>query len=314
MPKFFQSEIAGYDGAKNKFQNVKFKKRDFINSSAAQSGAVLEIIPVHIKNPPIIQFLAYVSTLGDSYNVQYKSEQPFGRNDRYHVWQGNSRTMNLGFTIPSSSISKGLDNLNNLSWLLASLYPSYKDSLSATSVSASPLFRVRYANLIMSTAAGGVGALCVIRSVRVAHDHREGFIGAVPAGMAAGGGNTAGSLIKSAGFDNIVREGERILIPKVIKLTVNMEIINDFSAGWDHQTGNWRGGHRAPGFPYKFGLVRDTQDYQSASETGRVQEDAAVNTADNSALPGSPEAQQSQTGTTVINDTSANVGIEQSNI
>ena len=58
MPKFFQSEIAAYNGAKTKFTNVKFKKGDFENSDAAAAGTLLEFIPVHVKNPPVIQFIA----------------------------------------------------------------------------------------------------------------------------------------------------------------------------------------------------------------------------------------------------------------
>ncbi len=44
MPKFFQAEIAAYDGQKNGFQNVKFKENDFQNSSAAEAGSILEFI------------------------------------------------------------------------------------------------------------------------------------------------------------------------------------------------------------------------------------------------------------------------------
>ena len=69
MPKFFQTEIAGYGGSKNTFQNIKFKKNDFANSSAATAGTILEIIPVHIKNPPVIQFIAYLDNLSDTFNT-----------------------------------------------------------------------------------------------------------------------------------------------------------------------------------------------------------------------------------------------------
>ena len=64
MPKFFQVEKAAYAGEKNTFSNVKFKKNDFDSSYAAEAGTILEIIPVHIKNPPVIQFIAYVWSSG----------------------------------------------------------------------------------------------------------------------------------------------------------------------------------------------------------------------------------------------------------
>jgi len=318
MPKFFQTEIAGYNGEKNTFQNVKFKKHDFSNSSAAAAGTILEIIPVHIKNPPIIQFMAYISTLGDSYSAAYKSTQPYGRTDQYHIWSGNKRSINVNFDIPSSSVAKGLDNLNNLSWLLASLYPTYKDKISSTSVSASPLFRVRYGSLIMSPAQGGLGVLCTIPTIRVTHDHKEGFIGVVASGMSTGGGTTAGSLIKAAGFDSSVRDGEKILIPKLMKVNASLTVVNDHPMGWDHQTGQWRGNRSAARWPYKVGLIRDTKDELSASSTGGVNEDTSTPTpspGEQPSPPGSPQTQQTaNAATTVLNDTSSDVGVEESSI
>ena len=115
MAKFFQSEIAAYGGDKQTFQNVKFKKGPLNNSSAAEAGTILEIIPVHIKNPPVIQFVAYLDSLSDSFNSQYSSEQPFGRTNPYYIWKGNKRSIRVSWDIPSSSKSMGLNNLNNLS-------------------------------------------------------------------------------------------------------------------------------------------------------------------------------------------------------
>ena len=143
MAKFFQSEIAAFDGDRSGFQNVKFKKNDFNSSTAAEGGAVLKFIPVHYKNPPVIQFIAFLDSLSDRYDTQYGEQQPFGRTNPYYIWQGNKRSIGISFAIPSSGISNGLHNLNNLSWLLSSVYPTYKDSTTATSVAASPLFRLK---------------------------------------------------------------------------------------------------------------------------------------------------------------------------
>ena len=166
----------------------------------------------------------------------------------------------------------------------------------------------------------------MIKNVSVTHNFREGYIGAVASGMSVGGGTTAGALIKSAGFDNIIREGEKILIPKEIKLGFSLEVVHDHALGWDHNTGNWRGGHEAPGYPYRVGLVRDTQDGPTLNETGRIMEDTTPpSTSDTSPFnntqanldnaPGSPNAQQSSANSNVlINDTNADVGIEESNV
>jgi len=295
MPKFFQTELAAYGGEKQGFQNIKFKKRDFNNSNAALAGTILEIIPVHIKNPPVIQFLAYVDDITDMHKSQQTANTGYGRSNPYYIWTSGDRNIRLGVTLVSPSITAGLDNLNNLSWLIAAQYPTYKDRNTATSIAASPLFRVRYGNLISSRSGGGQGVLCVIKGgVSVTHRGRDGYISAVPYGMAAGGGNTAGQLIKSAGFDNLIREGEKILIPKTIKLRLELAVVHDHQMGWDQDTGAWRSGWAAPGFPYGVGLVRDTKDAPSAALDGDINQDTGTPAqADGSEpAPGTPEALQ----------------------
>jgi len=261
MPKFFQTEIAAYGGEKNTLTNVKFKKGGtFENSSAAETGTLLEIIPVHIKNPPVIQFIAYLDSLKDDFKQSFTEEQPYGRTDSYYIWKSSQRSISVSWSIPSTSISIGLDNLNNLSWFLAALYPTYKDTQTATSIAATPMFRVRYANLISSPTANGQGALCIIKGANVTHDHKEGFIGVSPRATGTNFANIESRLVKAAGFESSLQEGKKILIPKLIKINCTLDIVHDHKLGWDFTTGEWRGGTAAPGYPYNFGLIRDTQD------------------------------------------------------
>ena len=260
MSKFFQNELAAYNGEKNGFQNVKFKKRALDNSDAAEGGSILEIIPVHIKNPPVIQFIAFMDNINDSFNSSTTATQPFGRPDPYYIWKSNTRQIKISLSIPSSGITAALDNLNNLSWLLGSLYPTYKDNFTTTSIAASPLFRVRYANLICSSTRDGQGLLGVIDGISVTHDFKSGFIAVVPENMNSAAANTAGRVLKEAGFDNSIREGKKLLIPKEMKIGFTLKVVHDHSLGWDYETGAWRGGLSAPRFPYDFGMLRDTGD------------------------------------------------------
>ena len=116
MPKFFPYEKAAYAGEKQGLSNVTFKQNDFENSAGAQGGALIEIIPVHIKNPPVIQFMAFLSgDISDNYSPQYTEEQPFGRPDPFYTWKSAKRTISINLDLPSSSKSRALDNLNNLS-------------------------------------------------------------------------------------------------------------------------------------------------------------------------------------------------------
>lgn len=295
MSKFFQNDIAAHAGDKTGLRNVNFKKRNFDNSAAAEAGSILEIIPVHIKNPPVIQFVAYLENLNDSFNIKYEQKQPYGRTDPYYIWEGNSRSIGVSLAIPNTSVSHALDNLNNLSWLAASVYPVYKERVSANSIAASPLWRIRYANLIASRTSGGQGALCKFDRLNVAYGIEDGFIAIENSGENA-------DLIKSAGFDNIVRSGDKFLIPKTISIDLDLDIIHDHALGWDYETGNWRGGKAAPGYPYGFGLVRDTGDNPGADPSGGARTEAASAGIQN-APPGSPQAQEANQRQLEIFDT-----------
>ena len=260
MPKFFQVEQAAYAGQKNTFRNVKFKKNDLDSSNAAEAGTILEIIPIHIKRPPVIQFIAYLDQLTDKFNSKQTSEQPFGRTDPYYIWKSNDRSIGVTFTIPSTGFANAMDNLNNLSWFLGSLYPSYKDTVTATSLAASPMFRVRFGNLICSSTRDGQGLLGVIQAVNVTHDLKGGVIGFEVENVGSSFASTAAKVLKEAGFENSIREGKKLMIPKFIKVSFTLNVVHDHSMGWDYNTGNWRGGLTAPRFPYDFGMLRDTSD------------------------------------------------------
>ena len=255
MPKFFQSEIGAYDGSRSEFKNLDFKRNDLNNSSAAERGGVLEFIPLHIRNPPVIQFVAYITSLTDRYSADYAQERPFGRTNPFFIWEGNSRDISLSVDLPASGISKALDNLNNLSWLLASLYPSFKDSVNATSVAASPLHRVRYGNLICSSTNNGQGLLCVLRGATITHDTTNGFIHVNPKNMGSSFANVAGQVLTAAKFENHVSENKSLIIPKLMKLSLTLGVVHDHPLGWDFYTGKFRGGRTAPGFPYDLPLV-----------------------------------------------------------
>jgi len=263
LPKFLPHEKAAYGGHKTGLKNVDFKTNTLENSPGAEAGTLLEIIPVHVKNPPVIQFMAYLDNIRDSFNNQFTEEQPFGRLDPYYIWRSSRRNIQLSLSLPATSQSKALDNLNNLSWLLASLYPTYKDSDSATSIAASPLFRVRYSNLIASRTQAGQGLLCVIKNANVTHSTKEGFMFISPVGMDSSNANVSGQVLKAAGFHTSVSEGETIQIPKLMKLSLALDVVHDHMMGWDDQ-GNWRGDKSAPKFPYGFGLTRETEPVPGA--------------------------------------------------
>ena len=233
--------------------------KDKFTTDGAQRGTLLEIIPMHIKNPPRITFMAFLDAFTDTLNPEYSAQQVYGRNDAYHIWKGSRRSIRLSWVIPSSGKNMALRNLSHISWFMASLYPAYKEvGGGSNAVSASPLFRVKYANMITSANYPLEGLLCVIKNVQLSHNKKAGFISMKPGGqgqltrdVGEGEGGDIGIVGDIGGindgsiFDDLMgtveTRPEYFLIPMEYKISCNLDIIHEHSLGWDHETGAWRG-------------------------------------------------------------------------
>lgn len=234
--------------------NVPFKGpgAGFTPSKEAEAGTKIEFIPIHYNNSPVISFIAFMPSIKDDFKQGFQSTQPFGRLDPIRMWRSSERTISVNFKIASSSKEMALRNLNNLSWLLASTYPTYDSSQCgcATSVAASPMFRVKYANLITSTTDYD-GLLSIIQNVSVEHNFEKGVIHVSP-----GTNGADKSLLKNAGFPT---QADNYVIASEIGVSCSLEVVHEDTLGWDIHTGEWRG-RTGAGYPYGLGTVKHTTD------------------------------------------------------
>ena len=240
-------------------------EKDVLTSRGASRGTLLEIIPMHIKNPPRITFMAFLGEFTDSFSPEFESPKIYGRSDSYHVWKASPRSIGLSWTIPSSGKNMALRNLANINWFMASLYPAYKEvSAGTNAVSASPLFRVKYSNMIMSADLSERGLLCTITGVKLSHNKKAGFIPFSPGGQGElydepdgpvkpfePGGvvadlpalGIASGENDSALYEELIGPGPRaanFLIPVEYKIGCTLNIIHEHPLGWNHETGKWR--------------------------------------------------------------------------
>tara|TARA_R110002020_G_scaffold388980_1_gene599636 strand:+ start:755 stop:1645 length:891 start_codon:yes stop_codon:yes gene_type:complete len=248
----------------NHFANVPFKgpNQGFTPSREAQEGSKIEFIPIHYKNAPVISFIAYMKNIKDTIDQKVNEQAVFGRPDPIRIWKSSGRKITLGLDIPSSSEEMALRNLNNLNWLLASGYPTYGStegcSSCSSAVAASPLFRVKYANIISNTSPTFNGLLSVIQSFGVTHDFSKGAIY-----VDAGGSDAA--FLRNAGF---AVKAKKIIVAAVITLDITLDIVHEHSMGWDAQTGEWRGDPKGASFPYGIGLQKHTSDPPASKGAG----------------------------------------------
>tara|TARA_R110002051_G_scaffold143703_1_gene216697 strand:- start:320 stop:1102 length:783 start_codon:yes stop_codon:yes gene_type:complete len=95
-----------------------------------------------------VKFPALLTQLDDKFSPNWSSQKVFGRQDPIITFQGTERTIDVAFDVPSKSVNQAKDNLVKLNKLIKFLYPGFSTQGSANTISASPLLRIKFANLI----------------------------------------------------------------------------------------------------------------------------------------------------------------------
>lgn len=101
-----------------------------------------------------VAFPALITQLEDKFSPNWTSENVFGRQDPILTFQNTERTIDVAFDVPSDSIETAERNLTNLNRLISFLYPAYSTSGTSNTISASPLLRIKFANLIYDHSKG----------------------------------------------------------------------------------------------------------------------------------------------------------------
>ena len=100
--------------------------------------------------------------------------------------------------------------------------------------------------------------MCAIKSFSVSPDTKKaGWIPVHAQNMGSNFANLDAQILQEAGFDSFVNEGDRLLIPKLLDASMQLEVINDHSVGWDYATGEWSGGQSASRYPYLLGMQKE---------------------------------------------------------
>ena len=120
---------------------------------------------IEFYNVPVgktVAFKAFLTDFEDRFNSSWNSEDVYGRMDPIQTFQRTQRIISLGWDVVASSIEEAKYNLWKATRLYQMLYPVYKNKSAfkhvegaATVLSAAPLFKLKFLNLI---ADAGVGA------------------------------------------------------------------------------------------------------------------------------------------------------------
>ena len=215
-PTYTESVIAGDDGLyADASENIANNKNLYIEF-------------YHIPTGREVKFKAFITDFSDNYSSNWNDVDVYGRMDPISTFQGTQRTIAFSFDVVSYSETEARKNYQNSQTLLSFLYPVYDTAGSATSLSAAPLIKIKFANLIRDASAG------------------QGTYGTA---------ETAGLVGKLAGLSYLpdieqgfYDRGMSSLLPKLNRFDCEFTVFHTHPLGFN------RGGNsRQEGYPYSGG-------------------------------------------------------------
>ena len=133
----------------------------------------------HVPTGDIVRFKAYITEFRDNYGSDWNDEKAFGRMDPISTFKGTGRIITISWELVAASLHEAVQNWERLSMLLSFLYPTYEArgaaSNGATTIKNSPLFRLKFMNLIQRADRPGVGLLGKVTGFENNPDMDHGF-------------------------------------------------------------------------------------------------------------------------------------------
>lgn len=120
-------------------------------SDAYAAGGDYYIHFIDIPSGIPLKFKAFLTSFEDQYSSQWRDADTFGRMDPISTFHGTKRQINFSFDVVAGSAEEAISNFHKSRVLLSFLYPKYEyhgSEVSATSMVAPPMKKIRFANLI----------------------------------------------------------------------------------------------------------------------------------------------------------------------
>lgn len=202
----------------------------------------------HIATGKCVAFKGFVTAFDDQYVANWNSEQVYGRLDPIMTYQGTARQISISFDVVAVSLEEAQSNLHRIEHLMSMLYPVYNSGKIPT-LQASPLMKIKFANMIRQADKSGVtpyaakgGLVAVVEALNYSPTFEPGFF----------------------------MPGTGQLYPKSVSMNVSFTVLHTHPLGWD-QKGKWRGDGKGRGgltaFPY--GTDDLTGDYSKCQPSGK---------------------------------------------
>ena len=225
-----------------------------------------------------MRFKAFLTAFAEQYSSDWNQEHVFGRMDPIENFRATRRTISLAWTVIAHDNKEAFENMKKVSKLVQFLYPTYSVEAKTFNesgfgiMSASPLLRLKFMNLIQSTAQKGVSEFA----------NQFAAASGVKTAQSYGDVQTLGLVGRVDGFnitheldDGFVMIAGPLAVPKRISLSCTFYPIHEHGMGWDTDTKRFFAPEfpygLSEGFPSNAGIHQVDQSGMAAtSETGGV--------------------------------------------
>ena len=201
--------------------------------SLANAGLVIGFY--HVPSKKTVNFKAFITSFNETYSPEWQSESVYGRADPIQMYKQTTRKITLAFKIPCSTHGEGYENLAKVQRLIQFLYPTYSEVNSATTITQSPLMRLRVMNLVSQITTGDItpGAP---KDMFTAYKSLGG--GEASSGLLGVVGNlTVNHNLENPEGGVLIPEGDTgqgnaLIIPKLLEVNLDFTVIHEAHLGW----------------------------------------------------------------------------------
>ena len=226
---------------------------DTTDSYANQLGMAVSFH--HVPSEQNIYFKAFITAFTETYSSDWNEEVVYGRADPIVLFKNTSRRVSITLNIPASAESEAFENLNKVGDLAKFLYPVYTNANDATTISQSPLCRLKIMNILMNQESNNSLSFANFRNNGL-NWGGAGILGAIT------------SLSVNHNLDNpetgVIESGTGVILPKLIEIAIDFLVIHEHPLGWEPDDGQLK--FKTKAFPYGTDAAGSTAVFRPSDE------------------------------------------------
>jgi len=256
------------------------------SDNLANQGYLIEI--EHVPSGESVTFKAFITSFNDTYAPNWTPEEVYGRADPIYNYKNTKRSITINFKMPAASESEAYANLSKAQKLAQFNYPNYSsmtcNNIISRTVSQAPLLRLKFINLIRSTADVTSNPLEYGNELYNSYNNGGkgilGFFSNITYNFNLENDNGGGFRLLEEIRDNdgntTYQAKNGVLLPKLIDVTLgNFSPIHEQHLGWD-ENGIFSEGKSFPyGADSKEFFLNYTPDSDSAANGETTEQEQA---------------------------------------